>query len=166
MFFQSAMLFVESGLKHEQREKARNARKHFASFVCFGVHTSPRNARCSSVWNRCSAWHSASSCWWHARSKSGGDSEQVAGMETHPTDYSLAWTFPGRETMLLCGPQLFWATDHSTDQRLDRCQCALGNSPARRPMNHGARLRLHVRGAYCAPYDPDGDSHATHSISR
>jgi len=31
-------------------------------FVSFVIHNSSRNARCSSVWNRCSAWRSASSC--------------------------------------------------------------------------------------------------------
>jgi len=33
--------FVDGGLKHEWRERARNARKPFASFV---IQTFPRNA--------------------------------------------------------------------------------------------------------------------------
>ena len=59
----SAKCTLQQRLEHEWREKARNARKPFASFVhfvSFVVHNSPRNARCSSVWNRCPAWRSAS----------------------------------------------------------------------------------------------------------
>jgi len=61
-----ALGFALLGAKHEGREGARNARKPFAPFVhfvTFVIHNSPRNARCSSAWNRCSAWRSASRCW-------------------------------------------------------------------------------------------------------
>ena len=40
-----AALFVEGGLEHEQRERARNTRKPFAPFVSFRVFRDPNAPR-------------------------------------------------------------------------------------------------------------------------
>ena len=45
---------------HEMHE---NLSRPSCPFVSFVIHNSPRNARCSSVWKRCSAWRWASHCW-------------------------------------------------------------------------------------------------------